>query len=156
MDSTKFSLSLQLERSLKKCILVYIYPKHIWEVQCGYIIPIEVHIWSYYPDRIQIYLYLGVIMKWYQDLKFFISLIPKHSYNCKLRQAWQYTWYVCSECSPNKRYMVDIRNINFYLKITINLGQFHQENQDMTMIWYNDIGYLLIPKMTYQWLNWLE
>ena len=41
--------------------------------------------------------------------------------------------------------MVDIRNISLYLKLTINLGYFHQEIQDMTMIWYNDIGSFFDP-----------
>ena len=41
--------------------------------------------------------------------------------------------------------MVDIRNINLYLKLTINLGYFHQEIQDMAMIWYNYIGSFFDP-----------
>ena len=36
--------------------------------------------------------------------------------------------------TPNKRYMVDISTIILYLKITVNLGYFHQEIEDMTMI----------------------
>ena len=80
-------------------------------------------------------------MKWYQDMKFYISLMSKHSYNSKLCQAWIYICYLCSECNPQQKvYMDDIRNISLYLKLTIILGYFHQEIQDMTMIWYNDIG----------------
>ena len=47
--------------------------------------------------------------------------------------------------TPNKSYMLDIWNIILYLKLTINIGQFHQEIQDMTMIWYDDIGSLFDP-----------
>ena len=41
--------------------------------------------------------------------------------------------------------MVDISNIILYLKITVNLGYFHQEIEDMTMIWCNGIGSLFDP-----------
>ena len=46
----------------------------------------------------------------------------------------------------NKTYMVDMRNINLYLKFIINLEQFHQENQDLTMI----LALYLIPTKPYQ------
>ena len=84
--------------------------------------------------------------------KFSLSLQLEHS----LKNTYQFTYiqtYMRSSMwiyHTNKRYMVDIRNINLYLELTINLWQFHQENQDMTMIYEMILALYLIPTMPHQ------
>lgn len=60
--------------------------------------------------------------------------MSKHSYDCKLCHLTPYLLCLFRVQPPNKSNMLDIWNIILYLKLTINIGQFHQEIQDMTMM----------------------